>query len=161
MVAPYPYDSVAGRVALSQRAKEIESNYGWIARLTEEITVEPTINLVKLSQLAFTHCRGFRDLWDAYGGNAREAIQQRFAGNSTTWATRAAMVADLQAIRDQGRLLFIFVRDNVPEARRPSELVKDPNADGGTDEAKTLSKPHPVEAEIALLRALFGAVLPA
>jgi len=160
MPAPYPVEAVAKGVSNSQKAKNIYAHYAWLARWSNEIGADPDLDLKKLAQLAFIHCRNFAALTDAATPELLRAVRQRFSEEGLEWAVLAAMSMDLTAIRNESLALFAFVRDNVPEARSAANVAVKfaPDSDTGTGEetAVKLPKPHPAVAEVAKLRALFA-----
>jgi len=157
MVAPYPVEAVAKGQPLSQRANQIYGHYCWLARWSDEIGADPDLDLKKLAQLAFIHCRLFDSLLAGATVELVRALEKRFATEGMTWASPAAMNADMQALRVEGAALMAYVRDNVPEARQASRVVYDPASDTGAEQVVKLPKPHPAVAEVAKLRALFAA----
>lgn len=158
MTAPFPYDAVAGRGSLANQAAAIYGHYAWLARWSEEIAADPDIDLKKVAQLCLIHCRMFRQLVNSFGVKGVDAIENVFRQRGISWATKAAMTADLTAVRDEAQLLFVWVRDNMPEARDAVKVVYDETNTAGVEQVNTVAKPHAVEVEIAKLRALFGAV---
>ena len=155
MPAPFPADAVVGGTALSQRANQIYGHYVWLARWSDEIGLDVDLNLKKLAQLGFIHCRRFAEFIAAPSPELTIAVERRFAVDGVTWATRAAMLADLSAIRVEALALHTFVRDQVPEAREAGKIVYSSTTDSGTEVILTVPKPHPAVAEVAKLRALF------
>lgn len=130
MPAPAPYDGVSGHVSLGQIAQNIVANYKWLYRWSNEIGIDPTLNLKKLAQLAFQHCRLFRDLTTPFLPLATNqdfvrALVSEFAWSGMEWATLADMRTDLGAIYQKCGELFTHVRDNVPEARSFAQRTYD------------------------------------
>lgn len=132
MPAPAPYDGVSGRISLGQTAQNIVGHYKWLYRWSNEIGGDPTLNLKKLAQLAFQHCRLFRDLATPFLplANSPEfvrALISEFGWSGMEWATLADMRTDLGAIFQKAVELFTHVRDNVPEARSFAQRTYDVN----------------------------------
>lgn len=156
MVAPYPYEAVSGRISPAQRAADLCAHYAWLARWSQEISSDPDIDLKKVALLSLIHCRLFVALVGAIGSDA--AVEAAFVVRNIAWGTRSLMAADLTAVSTAAQALFVWVRDNMPEARDPVTLKGDPTSTALIEEVRHLAKPHPVEARIAGLRATFGAV---
>lgn len=158
MPAPAPYDGQAGRISLGQIAQNIVANYKWLYRWSNEIGADLDLDLKKLAQLAFQHCRLTRDLIQPFVPLAApllDALESEFARHGMKWPTRPAMVQDLQAIYQECGALFTYVRDNVPEARSFATRTYDANGQE-IEQATKVSKAHPVVTEVAKLRALFA-----
>ncbi len=155
MTAPFPYNARVGRIALSTTANQIHAHYVWLARWSDEIGTDADIDLKKLAQLGFIHCRLFAQLTATPSPELRAAVERKFSQEGLEWSTRAAMMSDLNALRTQAGLLHAYVRDNVPEAREAVRITYDENTNSGTEAVNTLGKPHPAATEVASLRALF------
>lgn len=159
MAAPFPYDAVAGRASLGQIAAQIVANYKWLARWSQEIGTDTNMDLKKLAQLAFSHCRLFRDLIQPFipvsaGDPIIAALQSEFAWHGLVWPTRAEMVTDVGLLYQRCGALFDYVRDNVPAAR--SFAVRTYDANGNEIEQPTvIAKDAAVATEVGRLRALF------
>ena len=156
MPAPFPADAVVGATTLSRRAQEIYDHYKWLARWSDEIGKDAALDLKKLAQLGLIHCRRFAEFTANPDLALSIAVARRFAADGIEWATRAAMLADLAAIRTEAAALHTFVRDQVPEAREPSKIGYSDTNDSGTEVILTIPKPHPAVTEVAKLRALFA-----
>lgn len=161
MPAPYPVEAVAKGQPNSQKAAQIYAHYCWLARWSDEIDrKDADLDLKKLAQLAFIHCRLFAAQVDAMTPELARAVRQKFGDEGMVWATLADMNADLAAIRNAALLLHAFVRDQVPEARQPANVPVQyaPDSDTGTgaEVVTKLPKPHPAVVEVAKLRALFA-----
>jgi hypothetical protein len=159
MPAPAPYDGVAGRVSLGQIAQNIVAHYKWLYRWSDEIGKDADLDLKKLAQLAFQHCRLFRELVTPFLPLASNipfvrALVSEFAWHGMEWATLAEMRSDLAAIYQECGALFVYVRDNVPEAR--SFATRTYDANGQEIEQATKVAKGAVAVEVAKLRALFA-----
>lgn len=160
MPAPYPYDAVSGRRSLRAIAGEIVANYCWLARWSDEIGNDADMDMKKLAQLAFQHCRLFRQELQPFlpftaGSPLLPALEHAFARIGMSWPTRMDMRADLAAIFAECGNLYPFVRDNVPAARTLSSRVYDANGVETEDPVK-IPKDPVIAAEVAKLRALFA-----
>lgn len=160
MPAPYPYDAVAGRVQLRSVADEIVAHYAWIARWSDEIGKDTDLDLKKLAQLAFVHCRLFRERIQAFLPIATDsplipALRRAFDSMGVEWPTRAAMIADLSAIYQECANLWLYVRDNVPAARSFATRTYDASGAEIEQPAK-IAKDPAITTEVAKIRALFG-----
>jgi len=156
MPAPFPADAVVGGTILSRRANEIYGHYVWLARWSDEIGKDAALDLKKLAQLALIHCRRFAEFTATPSSELTTAVERRFAADGLVWATRAAMLSDLAAIRTEATALHAFVRDQVLEAREASKIIYSDTTDSGTEVILTVPKPHPAVTEVAKLRALFA-----
>jgi hypothetical protein len=157
MPAPYPYDAVSSRRSAATIAAEIFGHYVWLARWSDEIGDDPDLDLKKLAQLGFIHCRLFAQATAEMPAAVIAAVEARFAAGGITWAVRLAMLDDFAALAARASTLHAYVRDQVPEARAAATLVYSETGDSGREQVTKLAKPHPAAAEVAKLRALFAA----
>ena len=119
MPAPYPYEAVAGRAVDPAEAEAINlyRQYGWLARLSEEMNAAANLDLKKTMQIV-RHARQYRRWYDALqlrGATARDQIEGFLLVKKCRWATRVEMAADLLAIYDGALTLADGLDANVPE----------------------------------------------
>lgn len=159
MPAPAPYDGVAGAVndPTESEALNLYRQYVWLYRWSDEMNTDADLDLKKLAQFAF-HCRQYRRWFDALtarGVAARPVIEGLFAMKKATWATRAAMLQDLQALYDGAGTIYDWIKANATEARRYTVATFDENFDVQSDEPIKVAKPAALATRVGAFRALF------
>ena len=160
MPAPFPYDAAAKRLSLEQISRELLGHYTWIARWSDEIGTDTDLDLKKLAQLSFVHCRRFDAilaLFDPIDATSpiMRAFEAQAAGRGLGWLDRVAMEADIALIRTEAAALFAFVRDSVPEAR--SFATRTYDAQGKEiEQATKITKTAAIADEVTKLRVLFA-----
>src|SRR3990167_10206247 len=117
MALPIPYDALVGAVnaPAESEALNLRGQYAWLYRLAKAMTDDPELDLKRAAQLAL-HTRKFRLWFDKLverisretvsadpdypvvrsQGEIRALIEGAFAMRKTRWATRGAMVQELQ-----------------------------------------------------------------
>ena len=162
MVAPFPPDARVGAIAPAQRMEKLIADLKWLARWSDEIGADPDLDMKKLAQLAFQHCRMVREALDPLApldatSPLMRALHARCLSHAILWPTVAAMTADLTAIHAKAGELFALVRDTMPEARQLSMRVYDA-AGGETEQPFKRAKADfsAAVAKVAELRALFA-----
>lgn len=156
MAIPFPPGGISGASSPGQVARELLSHFVWMARWSDEIGSDAQLDLKKLAQLAFVHCRA----WDAATVNA-DVIKafQVFAQieQGIEWPDRATMTTELSGLRSAATALFEHVRDNVPEARSFATRVLDETG-RETDTPNVVDKSTQTTAVnlAAALRALYA-----
>lgn len=156
MALPFPtFVSSPDRPSPARLADQIVGHYIWLARWSDEIGKDSDLDLKKLAQLAFQHCRNFAALVPVtISPGLLVAMRRRFEQEGIEW-TGPDMATELLALRDQSAALFAFVRDNAPQARNFASRTY--NAQGAEIERPTkVQKIAAVSAEVAKLRSLFG-----
>lgn len=157
MAAPVPgyMDTIVQAPTL--RAKNIVLNYGWMYRLSTEIGAETELNLKKLAQLAFQHCRMFVVLTTNPSAELIAAGEKAFAAEGVEWPTRAAMGADINALRNGATTLRDFVNTNVATGGVLVFASRAFDVNGGDIETPILvTKTQAIANAVAALRALYG-----
>lgn len=157
MAAPIPgyMDTVVQAPTL--RAKNIVLNYGWMYRLSVEIGAETDLNLKKLAQLGFQHCRMFVTLTTSPSAELIAAAEKAFAAEGVEWATRAAMAADITALRTGATNLRNFVNTNVATGGVLTFSSRAFSVNGDETETPILvTKTQAIGDAVAALRALFA-----
>lgn len=160
MAAPFPYESTAGAVTdpAESEALNLYRQYVWLARWSDEMNTDTDLDLKKLAQFTF-HCRKYRQWFDALqarGAAARPVIEGVFAFKKATWASRAAMLSDLQAIYDGAGTIYDWIVANMQEARSYTVATFDAAFAEQTDVPVKIAKPAGVAARVGVFRALFA-----
>lgn len=151
----FPEGQIRGQ-AVSQKAAQLYAHMVWLQRWSDEIAKDARIDVKKLAQLAFIHCRLFVNIHSNSSPALIVAFEARCRSEGVLWSSRQEMVDALNALDTDARNLFAFVRDNVPEAREGAKIVYNETNDGGIEQSIEINKPHAVEAEVAKVRAHFG-----
>lgn len=166
MAIQFPYLAQAG-VAVDPAEIEAENLYAnlvWIARLSEEMTADPALNLKRLMQLVM-HTRKLQHWWGALaarGATAAPVVEGVFRKHKMLWATRAEMVADLTGLRDECQQMADWIKATLPDFEggfATTKVLGYSEVDGSptlTDEARMSTKPAEFVTRIAALRAKFG-----
>lgn len=153
-MAPFPIFVTSGRTTPSQDASKIYSYYVSIAKLSDEVKTEPTVNVAKIAKLGFGSCRLFNLATASPPPDLVVAVRHCFDAEGLTWTTQAAMLSDITALRTQAQTFFVFVRDNVPEARTIATDTYDANGTETTQSA-TITKTQAISDQVNALRAMF------
>lgn len=158
MAAPFPdFVTRPGEQSPQQRARQIVGHYVWLARWSEEIGNDSDLDLKKLAQLAFAHCRDFAQLTpDPVPADLQLALDRQMAEQGIDWSGRD-MAAELSALRVASEALFIWVRDNFPAARTFASRTYDATGQE-IETAIKVSKTgqnRTAADEVAKIRALF------
>lgn len=168
MAAPFPYEAVAGAQAdpAEPEALNLYRQYVWVARLVDEMDAETELDLKRTMQLVF-HARRFRSIYDALqariaAGTHTQAqitavIEAMFAFKRCAWATRAAMIADLQAIHVAAGTAADWIEANASGYKQGYSVNKEISPGVMTDEPIKVVKPAGVAARLSDFRALFAA----
>jgi len=165
MTAPFPPEAVAGTAVdpAESEASNLFAQYAWLARLSDEMTADPDLNLKRVMQLVL-HARKFRQ-WhqalQARGAGVADRIAAVFALKKCEWPTKAAMSAELATINTDANSLADWIELNAPGYKQGFATVKVAamDAEGApvlTDEAMTTAKPAAAAVQLTALRALFG-----
>ena len=155
MTVPFPH-AILVPLNPSKLASHIFGHYVWLARWSDEIGTDTDLDLKKLAQLAFVHCREFSAIVpDTPSPEVLRAIDTKMRLEGIVWPP-ASMASDLAALKAGTSALFIFVRDNVPAARNFSTRAYSATGDE-TDESIKVPKTQAIANEVAKLRILFGA----
>lgn len=157
MAAPYPPEAQLGAPQFNRVADQIYGHFVWMARWSDEINDDADLDMKKLMQLAFTHCRLYAYHTAVLSDDLLVALETRFRLSGVEWPNRAAMQADLVAMRQQAEQVHALAQTVAAE---PQEFAKRTLKSDGT-EIETPIKVSKVEnaevvAEVAKLRALFA-----
>jgi len=161
MPAPFPPEGVAGASVDPAEAEALNlyRNYAWLARHADEMDTAANLDLKRVMQIV-GHARQFRrwhDALTARGAAARDQVEGTFAVKKCTWATRAAMVADLAAIYSAVGTLADWIETNEAGYKTgySTNIVLDA-AGNLSDTPITVAKSIAVATQITTFRALFG-----
>ena len=130
MPAPFPYEFVSGRRNLDSQCAQIFADYGWMARLSDEIVADAELDLKKLFQL-HGHCRSYRVALDPFLPIEKQeepiavALMDFFSAKGIKWADEATMVADLVERHDAAGTLFDVIEAAFPAPRVFAERAFD------------------------------------
>ena len=157
MVAPFPPEAAPGGTAYNQRAVQVLRFYTDAARLSNDIVnVDAEVDLVKVAQLAFV----IAPQLDAQANDAavefRAAVERQAGNAGLEWATRNAMVADLNAIRLELNTFRTWVITNLSAALTPATVTYSAASTVVSAVPTTLAKPHPVVTEVKKIRDLYA-----
>lgn len=183
MTIPFPYNATAGVSDDPVRAevRALFPNLGWIARLSQEISVEDSLNLKRVFQLVF-HMRKFRAVLAKLDARRqREGVSEdpdwpfiRPVGEvgsilrgelqtwKMTWASQGAMLTDLNALNTNCGTFADWIAANQGEYKNgyTTGTVIGQDADGIdviSDEAISIPKPAAFQTRVLALRANFTA----
>lgn len=168
MAAPFPYESVAGAVTdmAESDAANLYRQYAWVARLVDEMNGETELDLKKTMQLVF-HARQLRARHEAlqarvtHGTHTQaqigDIVQGVFLAKKCSWASRAAMNADLTAIYNAAGVAADWVEANAGDYKQGYSINKEVSPGVMTDEPLKIAKPAGVASRLADFRALFAA----
>ena len=162
MTVPFPMDARAKEIAPAQKIEKFIADLKWLARWSDEIGADPDLDVKKLAQLAFQHCRMVRDALDPFmpldpANPMMRALHARCLSHAIVWPGVPAMVADLTAVHAKVSELFALVRDTMPEARTLSARTYDAAGNETEQPVKLVKANFPaVVTKVAELRALFG-----
>lgn len=157
MPIPYPTEAQAGRADLKPVVQFLFKHFGWLARLSDEINQETELNAKKLVQFV-QHCVSYRETFDhlAAVGGARLVIEQVFREHDVNWATRAAMVVDLQALYSAAMAEDVWIRSNMASDLQTASTVGLDPQNNLTEAVKMLPKSQEFATRMSNFRALFG-----
>jgi len=168
MTAPFPYDGIAGAATdpAEGEAANLHRQYCWIARLADEMNAEVELDLKRTMQLVF-HCRTFRQWYDALQARIGQGhtqaqigdiLQGLFALKKCIWATRAAMLQDLQGIYDDAGTVSAWIEANAAQYKQgfSTNVVVNDQGDMSDTPIKT-TKTTAIATRISTIRARFGA----
>ena len=160
MTAPFPYDGIAGATLnpAEREAIDLYIAHTWVARLVNEMDQDADLNLKKIFQFVH-HSQMFVASFDALaarGPSSAPVVSGFMQFKGSTWASNAAMNADLQAIRDKAEAGVNWIEANATEYKSgfATRMV---NANGDeSDVAIVTTKPAFIATYLAQFRALFG-----
>lgn len=157
MVAPFPAFATAGGTAPTNIAQEIFGHYVWMARWSEEIVNDVDLDMKKIAQLAFVHCRLFDALISPpVPDDVATAVVSRFAADGLEWPTLADLKADMAALKSEAATLFNWVSANVSGTIDIATLQIS-NTGARTETPIIMSpKPAAVQTRVQALRSLFA-----
>ena len=158
----FPSEAITKAQTPSQIADQLYMHCVWIARWSNEILADPSIDVKKLAQLArspVSHCGRLLALSSPpISAELREAVWNRFTiEGRANWATRQEMIADFQAIRADADALVQHITANMAAETRVLECVAWELDGTKTIEPRTIAKPDAVEALVQALRDNFTA----
>jgi len=179
MALPIPYDALLGAVndPAEHEALNLRTQYAWLYRLARDMNDEIELDLKRAAQLAL-HTRKFRLWYDKLvvrmanetiaadpdypvvraQGEIRAVIEGAFALRRTRWATRAAMVQELQAFHAEAGTLYDWMEANAAAYKQGFSTNRVVSADGDmTDVPIKITKPPEFATRIAAFLALFAA----
>lgn len=158
MTAPFPHFVTAQEPSPGQTANVLFGHYVWIARWSDEISNDAQLDLKKLAQLAFIHCRVFAETVPTapISDELIAAVVQKFASEGLEWVDLPTLKADFVAIKNASQTFYEWVRDNAPEAQNFAERTFNPNTNNEVEVAKVIAKPNAVQTRVAVIRALFA-----
>ena len=168
MPAPFPYEAVAGTVtdAAESDAANLYRQYAWIARLLDEMNAEAELDLKKTMQLVF-YARQLRARHEALqarvtAGTHTQAqigdiVQGVFLAKKCSWASRAAMNADLTAIYNAAGVVADWIEANARGYKQGYSVNREISPGVMTDDPIKIVKPAGVATRVADFRNLFAA----
>lgn len=168
MVAPFPYEAVAGAVrdVIEAEALNLFANYAWVVRLADEMNAEKEIDLKRAKNLVF-HARQFRFWYDALqarvsAGSHTQAqiadvIEGVFGAKKCRWPTRLVMNADLSALHAAFGALADWIETNAGQYKQGYSVLKEISPGVDTDESIKIAKPAAAASRLSEFRALFAA----
>lgn len=168
MAAPFPYESVAGAVTDSAESEALNlyRQYAWIARWVDEMNTDIDLDLKKTMQLVF-HSRKFRTWFDILQAHVTagthtqaqisDIVQGVFFAKKCSWATRAAMNSDLQAIYNMAGIVADWIEANASDYKQGYSINKEIAPGVMTDDPVKITKSTAVATRLSDFRALFAA----
>ena len=164
MVAPFPYEGVAGATAdpAESEAANLYRHYSWLARLADEMNDEAELDLKRAMQIVF-HCRQFVHGFDVLQTTHTDRLDEvagvvlgTFAAKKCVWASEAEMEDDLASIQAAALDLADWIEANASEYKQGYSINKEIAPGVMTDEPIKVDKPEELATRLTNYRALWG-----
>ena len=139
-------------------ADAIYAEYEQIAEHILELATATNVNLKRVRELSFIHAPKLEAaMAQASGAEVRRAVLSKFNRAGVDYASVAALVPDLVAVRDAALTFRAYADANMPELKAaPGYQYNIVTAQGGSDEvAVTIPKTAAHAAAITAARAAF------